>query len=106
MAKKIEVEVTGRSKYGIAHMMAVNILTVIKKKKFSELTRKEYLTAVTRLMPFTRLYSKGQVALGRFHYGRPIYLTICQPKALYRRDVVAALNSNRLKAGYGLRVVK
>jgi hypothetical protein len=38
MAEKIEVEVTGRSKYGIAHMMAVNILTVIKKKKFSELT--------------------------------------------------------------------
>ena len=46
MAEKIEVEVTGRSKYEIAHQMAFNILTIIEKKKLSDVTRKEYLTAV------------------------------------------------------------
>jgi hypothetical protein len=48
VADKIEVEVTGKSKYEVAHQMAFNILTVIEKKKLSEITRKEYLTAVSQ----------------------------------------------------------
>ena len=46
MAEKLEVEVTGKSKYEIAHLMAYNIVTVIDKKKLSEISRREYLKAV------------------------------------------------------------
>ena len=48
MADKIEVDVTGRSKYEIAHLMAINILTVIEKKKLADVSRKDYLTAVAQ----------------------------------------------------------
>jgi hypothetical protein len=45
VAEKIEVDMTGRSKYDIAHLMAVQILTVIEKKKLEQVTRQEYLNA-------------------------------------------------------------
>jgi hypothetical protein len=45
VAEKIEVDVTGRSKYEIAHLMAVQILTVLEKKKLEQATRQEYLNA-------------------------------------------------------------
>ena len=45
MAEKIEVDMTGRSKYDIAHLMAIQILTVIEKKKLEQVTRQEYLDA-------------------------------------------------------------
>jgi hypothetical protein len=45
MAEKIEVDVTGRSKHEIAHLMAIQILTVLEKKKLEQVTRQEYLTA-------------------------------------------------------------
>jgi hypothetical protein len=48
MADKLEVEVTGQSKYEVAHKMAINILTHMEKKKLSDVTRKEYLTAVAQ----------------------------------------------------------
>jgi hypothetical protein len=45
VAEKIEVDMTGRSKYDIAHLMAVQILTVIEKKKLEQVSRTEYLNA-------------------------------------------------------------
>jgi hypothetical protein len=45
MAEKIDVQVTGKSKYEVAHLMAVQILTVIEKKKLEQVTRQEYLNA-------------------------------------------------------------
>jgi hypothetical protein len=46
MTEKLEVEVGGQSKYEVAHRMAHNIITLIDKKKISEVSRQEYLTAV------------------------------------------------------------
>jgi hypothetical protein len=46
MADKIEVEVTGRSKYEIAHLMAMNVLRDCEKKQLSAITRKDYFNAV------------------------------------------------------------
>jgi hypothetical protein len=46
MSDKLEVEVTGKSKYEVAHQMAHNIITLIEKKKLSEASRHKYLTAV------------------------------------------------------------
>jgi hypothetical protein len=46
MADKLEVEVTGKSKYEVAHNVAINILTILEKKKLSDVTRKEYLHTV------------------------------------------------------------
>ena len=45
MAEKIEVDMTGRSRYDIAHLMAIQILTVIEKKKLEQVSRTEYLNA-------------------------------------------------------------
>jgi hypothetical protein len=45
-ADKIEVEVTGKSKYEVAHQIAFNILTVIEKKKLEQVSRTDYLNAV------------------------------------------------------------
>jgi hypothetical protein len=47
MADKLDVQVTGRSKYEVAHQMAINILEVIGKKKLNEVSRKDYLNAVS-----------------------------------------------------------
>jgi hypothetical protein len=47
MADKVEVEVGGASKYEIAHLMALNILTVIEKKKLADVPRADYLKAVS-----------------------------------------------------------
>lgn len=47
MSEKIEVEVTGKSKYEVAHQMAHNIITLIDKKKISEVSRQHYLQAVS-----------------------------------------------------------
>lgn len=46
MADKIDVEVTGKSKYEIAHLIALNIFHSIEKKKMGEISRKDYLNAV------------------------------------------------------------
>jgi hypothetical protein len=48
VADKLDVQVTGKSKYEVAHEMAINILTVMEKKKYADITRKEYLTAVSQ----------------------------------------------------------
>lgn len=45
VAEKIDVEVTGKSKYEVAHQMAVQILTAIEKKKWEQVSRQEYLEA-------------------------------------------------------------
>jgi hypothetical protein len=50
MSEKIEVEVTGKSKYEVAHQMAHNIITLIDKKKISEVGRQDYLRAVSESM--------------------------------------------------------
>lgn len=47
MADKVEVEVVGKSKYETAHQMALNIITVVEKKKLGEVSRDHYLKAVS-----------------------------------------------------------
>lgn len=47
MTEKLEVEVVGKSKYETAHQMAFNIITVIEKKKLSDVSREDYLKAVS-----------------------------------------------------------
>jgi hypothetical protein len=46
--EKIEVEVIGKSRYEIAHRMAMNILTVIEGYKLADVTREQYLSTVTQ----------------------------------------------------------
>jgi hypothetical protein len=45
MADTMEVEVTGKSKYEVAHEMAVQILTILEGKKWGQggITKAEYL---------------------------------------------------------------
>jgi hypothetical protein len=45
---KMELEVTGKSRYEVAHRMAINILTVIEKRKWQEISRQQYLDAVAQ----------------------------------------------------------
>ena len=45
MAEKLNVEVTGKSKYEVAHQMATEILFSIEGKNWSNITRKDYLKA-------------------------------------------------------------
>jgi hypothetical protein len=47
MSEKLEVEVTGKSKYEVAHQMAHNIIHLIDKKKYADVSRQEYLRAVS-----------------------------------------------------------
>ena len=54
MADKIDVEVTGKSKYEVAHTIAHNIITIVEKKKLSETSRKEYLNAVSEAIDALR----------------------------------------------------
>ena len=42
------VEVTGRSQYEVAHSIALNIINSIDKKKLSEVSRDDYLKAVSQ----------------------------------------------------------
>lgn len=46
MADKIDVEVTGRSKYEIAHQIAINIISGCEDSSISKVGRKHYLNAV------------------------------------------------------------
>jgi hypothetical protein len=45
MAETTEVQVTGRSKYEMAHQMAIQILTAIEGKNLQNVNRMEYLRA-------------------------------------------------------------
>ena len=45
MADKLDVEVTGKSKYEVAHLMATQILFSVENKKWDGITRQEYLKA-------------------------------------------------------------
>lgn len=47
MTEKVEVEMGGQSKYQIAHVIALNIIHQIQQKKLAQVTRKEYLQAVS-----------------------------------------------------------
>lgn len=47
MADKIEAEFGGRSKYEVAHTVAINIITKIEKKNLSDVTRKHYLQTIS-----------------------------------------------------------
>jgi hypothetical protein len=46
MADQIEVEVTGKSIYEVAHQIALNIIHQCENKKLAQINRKEYLNAV------------------------------------------------------------
>lgn len=46
MADKVEVAVPGKSRYEVAHQIALNIITVVEQKKLAEVSRKHYLHAV------------------------------------------------------------
>jgi hypothetical protein len=45
MAETTEVQVTGRSKYEMAHQMAIQIITAIEGKSLQNVNRMEYLRA-------------------------------------------------------------
>ena len=45
MAEATEVQVTGRSKYEMAHQMAIQILTAIEGRALQSVSRLEYLRA-------------------------------------------------------------
>ena len=47
MAEKIDVAVTGKSKYEAAHQMAHLILVTIEGKEWKQVNRKDYLNAVS-----------------------------------------------------------
>lgn len=46
MAEKVEVEIGGRSKSEIAHLIALNIIRDIEGKSLKEFGRNEYLKVV------------------------------------------------------------
>jgi hypothetical protein len=50
MADRLDVDVTGKSKYQVAQEMAMTILVNIENKKFSEIKRLDYLEAVYQSM--------------------------------------------------------
>jgi hypothetical protein len=56
MADKLDLEVTGKSKYEVAHQMASQILFSIEKKKWDNVTRTEYLRAHYDAMRVLELY--------------------------------------------------
>lgn len=46
MADKIDVDVTGKSKYEVAQMMAIQILFSVEGKDWKTMKRADYLNAV------------------------------------------------------------
>lgn len=46
MADNVNVELGGKSKYEVAHTIAVQIITVIEKKKLGDVSRQHYLHTV------------------------------------------------------------
>jgi hypothetical protein len=48
MSDKVEVEVTGKSKYEVAQEMARLILTVMEQREIKSIKRSEYLLAVAQ----------------------------------------------------------
>ena len=45
MADKVDVEVTGKSKYEVAHEMAMQILLTVESRKWGSFNRADYLKA-------------------------------------------------------------
>lgn len=45
MTDKLDVEVTGKSIYEVAHEMATQVLFSVESKKWGAITRQEYLRA-------------------------------------------------------------
>ena len=48
MADKIEVEVSGKSKFEVAHLIAFNIITLIEGKNLKDVSRDHYLKTVSQ----------------------------------------------------------
>lgn len=46
MAEKVHVDLGGKSKYEVAHTLALQIITVIEGKNLADVSRQHYLHAV------------------------------------------------------------